>query len=156
MWQWYIEQSRVNGVSASKEWCYLRLLALKAGERPFLMSRHQSFVLEVNRLDFSSSWASYEHARSITLGGTRLGNSKSGHARQPQPRRLARRTIQDRWHWCAHHIKLVVEHINALFELGGPPNDAVDQVGIGHDDHLQSTHYQNISDLIGSQHNLTI
>lgn len=34
---------------------YLRLLALKAGERPFLMRRHQSSVLEVNRLDFSPS-----------------------------------------------------------------------------------------------------
>lgn len=37
---------------------YLRLLALNAGERPFLMRRHQSFVLEVNRFDFSSLWAS--------------------------------------------------------------------------------------------------
>ena len=37
---------------------HLRLLALKAGERPFLMRRHQSLVLDVNRFDFSSSCAS--------------------------------------------------------------------------------------------------
>jgi hypothetical protein len=37
---------------------YLRLFALKAGDRPFLISLHQSLVLDVNRLGSSSSCAS--------------------------------------------------------------------------------------------------